>query len=769
MPCASRASSPKLEGRLVAAAGDGAAVLHVDLAFGNAEAACGERDHLLFHVVARDHRRASGVDRLPAGEGADALADGIGVAERHHDVGDRTAEPVGDDLRQRRMGALPLGGRAGRHRDLAVAQDAHGDAFERPEPGAFHVIADADADMAPGGARGRLARREAGIVGKGHGARLAQREIAARIDQRLAVAEYEADPVRHLFRRDHVAAAQFGAVDGEFARHPVHQALHGEHRLRPAGAAHHRGRHPVGEDDRGLELECRYHIGSGKGGRGDIGRDDSPWQVGAVVVDHFPAQSSDFPVGIDGDGDLPILVALLGRGQEMLAPVLDPFHRTAEPQRGDRDDDLLGIERRLGTEAAADERCDDADVLEVAVEQVGNGGTAEMRCLRRRPHRQPAGRRFLARQHGAALQRHRGAAMLENLLLEHMGRGGEGVFHVAIGHGDEGGDIGGEIAVAARRARGQRVAAIAGSGKHLVVDRDGCGGILGEIAVVGDDHGDGFADIADLIAGERMLGAQRRDGGIGHRHRQRLGRELSGQVVRREHRMDAGHRQRRRRVDCADTGMGMRAPHEGCMQRARQLHVVDEARPPGEQSGVFDPRHPGAELPRAHDSGPRTPVGGDVGGMTGGRSGIHREFGSGRGCSRAKCLEWLRGAIRCAFISGPDSKDVFMRAYAAANSTSRPACRSPCGRSNASSTCRSHGMPSSCRDRSSALDPAARQSKSEFGKPTAERVRPRRLVHKNGNPGETTCRERATRRATHASRVARRLCSLAPLAGRGSG
>ena len=53
---------------------------------------------------------------------------------RHHDVGDRAAEPVGDDLRQRRVGALPLGGGAGRDRDLAVAQDAHGDAFNGPSP-----------------------------------------------------------------------------------------------------------------------------------------------------------------------------------------------------------------------------------------------------------------------------------------------------------------------------------------------------------------------------------------------------------------------------------------------------------------------------------------------------------------------------------------------------------------------------------------------------------------------------------------------------------
>ena len=41
-------------------------------------------DHLLLHRLAGDHRRRSGVDRLAAGEGADALRDRAGVAGAHH-------------------------------------------------------------------------------------------------------------------------------------------------------------------------------------------------------------------------------------------------------------------------------------------------------------------------------------------------------------------------------------------------------------------------------------------------------------------------------------------------------------------------------------------------------------------------------------------------------------------------------------------------------------------------------------------------------------
>ena len=191
----------------------------------------------------------------------------------------------------------------------------------------------------------------------------------------------------------------------------------------------------------------------------------------------------------------------------------------------------------------------------------------------------------------------------------------------------------------------RRVAAIADGRKRLVVDGDrGCG-ILGDVAVVGDGHGNGFADIADLVAGERMLGAQRRDRGIGHRHRQRLGREPSRHVGCGEHRMDAGHGQCRCRVDRADAGMGVRAAHEGRMQRARQLHVVDKARPPGEQSRIFDPWHAGAELPRAHDSSLRALVGGDIGGKTGGRSGNSSRV-PGRLGREAPLLDAIAGCVK---------------------------------------------------------------------------------------------------------------------------
>ena len=127
------------------------------------------------------------------------------------------------------------------------------------------------------------------------------------------------------------------------------------------------------------------------------------------------------PVAVDRDRDLPVLVALLGRGEEMLAPVLDPLYRPAELQRGRRYHRLLRIEDRLGPEAAADIGRDHADRFQIAAEQIGERAAAEMRRLRRRPHGEQVGRRLVRGEHRARLHRHAAAAMLPELLAGRRG------------------------------------------------------------------------------------------------------------------------------------------------------------------------------------------------------------------------------------------------------------------------------------------------------------------------------------------------------------
>ena len=133
-------------GRLVARCRDRQAVFEIDVAFVDAERARRQRDDLRSHRFAGELCGAAGIDRLAAGEGADALSDGAGVADGHHNVVDAAADLLGDDLRQCRARPLALAGGAGGDRDFAARQHAHGHALERAEAGAFDIIADADAD-----------------------------------------------------------------------------------------------------------------------------------------------------------------------------------------------------------------------------------------------------------------------------------------------------------------------------------------------------------------------------------------------------------------------------------------------------------------------------------------------------------------------------------------------------------------------------------------------------------------------------------------------
>ncbi len=317
-------------------------------------------------------------------------------------------------------------------------------------------------------------------------------------------------------------------------------------------------------------------------------------------MQHGAAQSKNFSAAVDGDRDLPVLIALLRRREKVLAPVLLPGDGAEKLDRRGRDDRLLGVERRLGAEAAADLGRDHADRFEIAFEQVGERAAAEVRRLRRRPHRQHVAARVVARQHGAAFERHGAAAVERELVLENVCGAREGGIDIAVAHGNDGRDVAREIAVRAGRVRLGGVAAIAHRRQDFELDRHGCRGVLGEIAALRDRHRNRLPDVADFAARQRELGARGLDRRIGHQHRDLRGRHARRQVVGGEHRMDARHRSRRHGVDRANPGVGVRAAHEAGMQRAGKLHVIDEATAACQQCRIFEAHDAGAEMLRAH-------------------------------------------------------------------------------------------------------------------------------------------------------------------------
>ena len=283
------------------------------------------------------------------------------------------------------------------------------------------------------------------------------------------------------------------------------------------------------------------------------------------------------------------MVALLDRGEKMLAPVLDPFDRASQQQARRRQRDLLRIHHELGAEAAADVGRDHAQLVLVEPQQHHQEGAHLVRELRRRPQRQPVLVDVVDRKRAAAFDRMRAAAMLLEVDAGAMGRARERVGDVAIGLPELGQEVAGAGAMGARRARCQRLPAVRHRRQRLVVDRDQRRGVLGDVARLRDHHRHRLADEGDLVLGEherRDVGRQLRRAKL---QRKPLLCEQRRQIGEREHGMHAGVSLRGAGVDGADQGMGMRAAHECRLQHVGKAQIGDEAARTREQGAIFKP------------------------------------------------------------------------------------------------------------------------------------------------------------------------------------
>ena len=465
----------------------------------------------------------------------------------------------------------------------------HQAGFEGAAPGALDAVGEAHADIASACARLRLPARKVGPAGGRQHVGLAGRIVAAVILHVGAGARLQRFLVGHLFRRNEVAAAQLGAVEMELARQAVHQPLHREGRLRIAGAAHRGDRRLVGGRDRHLHGERRDHIGAGQRGGGVVGQVDVLQRIGAEIVQQAAANAEHLALRIGRDVDRPVLIALLHRIGEMLAPVLDPFERALEQFRRRHHRDVLRIDAELGTKAAPDigRRHPQARLLDI--EQHREGLAQVMGLLGRGPD----GERLVGAaeldQEAAALDRMGGAAMLPEILVQHMGGLAEGRLGIPIGDPVGRDDVGFELAAHGRRIGLRGLAAVGGRRQRLVIDLDQGGGVLGEIAVVRDHERDRLAHVGDLAVGEREgpHPLERRSGVRVPQHAPL--RHDRGQIVEREHGMDARRRQGGGFRERADERMGMRAAHERHVQDARQHDVVDETSAPAQQGVVLEP------------------------------------------------------------------------------------------------------------------------------------------------------------------------------------
>ena len=234
--------------------------------------------------------------------------------------------------------------------DRAGAVDPHARELRGRAAGVLDVDRDPDAAQAAAPARFGAPPGKAGPVDRLEPAVEIALELRWRVDR----------PRRrmpgHLRWRDQVAPPQLDPVDPGLARRGVDQALEqvaelgardaavggdrrgvGEHAFEremvgrdPVGAAHHR-RHPVHEHEH-------------RAGR----------QIAAVAPGRADPDREEAAVAIQSQSAAQALAARLGVGDEALAALRDPLHRTAERPGGEQDQDELGIDDVARAEAAAD-------------------------------------------------------------------------------------------------------------------------------------------------------------------------------------------------------------------------------------------------------------------------------------------------------------------------------------------------------------------------------------------------------------------------------
>ena len=253
-------------------------------------------------------------------------------------------------------------------------------------------------------------------------------------------------------------------------------------------------------------MDVRHAVGAGQHLRGVARRRHAVGaDIGAEIGGAAPAQREDGAVARAGDLQLAFGIAGVVGGDQVLAAVLDPFHRAVEPARRERDQEVLRIEFAAHAEAAADVGLDH-----------GDGGLVEAHLLRQdaavvERHLGDAGDRHVAfgrvpfGEQAARLHGHRGEALHLEALAAGVGRVPERCVGVAFdGRQRDDLDCG-------RWPRTARLLPVAGRGavcdrrQRLDVERDQFERVLGQRLGVGDDDGDRLADVAHFVLGDDRL------------------------------------------------------------------------------------------------------------------------------------------------------------------------------------------------------------------------------------------------------------------------
>ena len=317
-------------------------------------------------------------------------------------------------------------------------------------------------------------------------------EIAGIERQFLGALLVEGDGVGHLGRRDQVRAAQRDAIDAELCCDRIHHALAHEAALEAAGRAIGRGRRLVGQAEMAGGAIGADLVGAGEHAHGAPHHAGAVGaHIGALVVEEFVVDAEQAPILVHGRADAVALLARMVGRDQVLAAVLDPFHRAAEALGGDQHQNVLRIKLAAHAEAAAGVAFMQVNLRRRKPEHAHQRVLVPVRHLGGAVQLQHVMGGVVETDGAARLQRHPGMAADGEVELDHRMGGGERRIDVAVAvaHGQRRGAAA-VVEFAGRVARGQE------RRQRLDLDLDEIGGILGDIGILGEHRRDGIAHIA---------------------------------------------------------------------------------------------------------------------------------------------------------------------------------------------------------------------------------------------------------------------------------
>ena len=269
---------------------------------------------------------------------------------------------------------------------------------------------------------------------------------------------------------------------------------------------------------------------------------------------------------------------------QILAPILRPFNGSAEQPRRERHEIILRIKLAARPKAAADIVFDHAHRRLRQPHHLGQHAAIGERHLGRTAHRHALSICVPNGQQPARLHWHGRVTLHAKMLAAHIGCVPERRFGVATHRRDRAGEIcsGGleqkHIVLASRIACRDR-------GQWLDVDDNGLQGVFGNGSAVGDNKRKRLADVTHLFRGnDRLL--------VALECRQRLLTQGNPRHITDvgcgDHGVNPRPRQRRLRVDRANSAMGDGTAQHHRMQRVYAGKVVDVLAAPGKKAKIFD-------------------------------------------------------------------------------------------------------------------------------------------------------------------------------------